>query len=282
MGSTRTGVQLAYPTSEKYLDKMPEEVIFQRKLNGERVRVEWKDNIPVLWSSCGNEMPYFFKLKEQLIENKLQGVPFDGELYCHGMSREEIHSICSRRVNLHPDENLLSLHAFDLTSENIWFYQEDRIKTLNSLYIKGEFIQKVESILAPKTELILLADQFVKEGYEGIIVRHPYAAYTPRKTRLMLKYKPNSYDIYPIIGYTEEQDIHGFPKGRLGSVLVRDSDGLVFSVGTGNALDAAGRDYWWSRRDSLTSYQAKVKHSDIKTVNGFPTCASLIEIEIIK
>ena len=280
MGSKRENVQLAYPTSEKYLDKMPEEVIFQRKLNGERVRVEWKDHTPILWSSCGNEMTYFSKLKEELCSDALMGVPFDGEMYCHGMSREEIHSICSRRVNRHPDEDLLSLHTFDVIEEEL--NQKARILALNGLFFPGNFIVKVESLLAPKTELISLADQFIKEGYEGIIVRHPEGFYTPRKTRLMLKYKPNSHDTYPIIGYTEEQDIHGFPKGRLGSVLVRDSDGLVFSVGTGNALDAAGRDYWWSRRDSLTSYQAKVKHSDIKTVNGYPTCTSLIEIEITK
>jgi ATP-dependent DNA ligase len=282
MGSKREAVQLAYPVTEKYLEKMPEEVIFQRKYNGERCRITWESNLPILWSSCGNEMPYFYRLKEELCDLKLQGVQFDGELYCHVMSREEIHSICSRRVNQHPDENLLALHAFDLVDDDELFSQRARILTLNGLYLPGEFIKKVESIFAPKTEFLNLADKFIKEGYEGIIIRHPQALYVPRKSRFMLKYKPSEKDIYPIVGYEEEEDIHGWKKDRLGSVLVKDSDGHVFSVGTGNALDATGRTYWWKHKDQLTRCVAHVKHSAIMTVNGFPTCCSLLEIEIRK
>ena len=96
----------------------------------------------------------------------------------------------------------------------------------------------------------------------------------------MLKFKRNEEDVYPIVGFQEEEDIHGWKKDRLGSILVQDSDGLVFSVGTGNALDAVGRKYWWEHRHGLTQCLARVKHSTIKTVNGFPTCTSLLKIEI--
>jgi ATP-dependent DNA ligase len=283
MGSKREGVMLAYPVDEKRLSKLPEKVIFQRKLNGERVRVEWQSNLPILYSSCGNEMPYFYKLKERLCKYNLHGVLFDGELYKHGMSREEIHSICSRRVNKHPKEDLLSLNCFDIVdNEEYGQTQRNRILFLNSLCIRGEFIKKVESILAPKKDFLIYADQFIKEGYEGVIIRHPQGLYTPRKTGLMLKFKPTEEDIYPIVGYQEEEDIHGWKKNRLGSVLVKDDDGCEFSVGTGNALDSAGRDYWWlpENRQRLTKLFARVKHSEIKTVNGFPTCTSLLKIEI--
>jgi len=279
MSSKRENVMLSYPVDEKRLSKLPDDVIFQRKLNGERVRIEWKDSLPYLYSSCGNIMPFFIKLKEELFDLKLYGINFDGEMYCHGMPRERIHSICSRRVNRHPDEDLLSLYAFDVVEEAL--NQKARILALNGLFFPGEFIVKVESIFAPKTELVSLTDQFIKEGYEGAIIRHPQGLYTPRKTGLMLKFKPTEEDVYPIVGYTEEVDIHGWNKNRLGSVQVQDSDGHIFSIGTGNALDDEGRAFWWrpEKRQTLTKLFARVKHSAIMTVNGLPTCTSLLKIE---
>lgn len=279
MGSKREGVMLAYPVDKKKLAKLPEVVIFQRKLNGERVRLEWQDGKPKLFSSCGNEMPFFKRLKEELIDYGYYDHQFDGEMYCHGMSREDIHSICSRRVNQHPDENLLSFHIFDSLIPGL--PQEERI-TRSQVPVSAEFLATVTSILAPKKHFLDYADQFIREGYEGVIIRHPRALYTPRKCNYMLKFKPTEKDVYHIVGWEEEEDIYGYPKGRLGSVMVRDDDGHIFSVGTGKALDAAGRDYWWRPENlkRLMKCRAHVKHSAIMTVNGYPTCTSLLEIEI--
>ena len=279
MGSKREGVMLAYPVDEKKLSKMPDQVIYQRKLNGERARVEWHNDKPIIFSSCGNEMPFFKEVKRELIENRLHNIPLDGEFYNHGMEREEIHSICSRRVNPSPDENKLSFHAFDIVNKEETQYMRDVY--LHAVVPKHlTFIKLVESKMALKDDLFFYADQFVKEGYEGAIIRNPRALYTPRKCNFMLKFKPTEKDVYPIVGYQEEEDIYGWMKGRLGSVLVKDDDGHVFSVGTGKALDADGRNYWWKNRDKLVGLYATVKHSTILTVNGFPTCTSLLKIEI--
>ena len=276
MGSKRTGVMLAYPLDEKKFSKLPEEVIFQRKLNGERMRVEWHSDLPVFYSSCGNEMPYFYKLKEELVELGYNGINFDGEMYCHGMDREAIHSICSRRVNQSSDEGLLKFHVFDV------IYEEVQLKRLDLIRVdkNARFIEEVESYHGNKSQMLRYADMFIKEGYEGIIVRQPLSFYTPRKCNFLLKYKPTEEDNYRIVGWEEEKDIQGRRKGRLGSVVVEDGDGALFAVGTGNALDANGRQYWWEHRDSLVGKTARVKHSTITTVNNYPTCTSLLEIII--
>lgn len=280
MGSVRTGVMLAYPVDEKRLAKMPEMVIFQRKLNGERARITWTDDgKPIILSSCGNEMPFFRKLKEELRTPALRYLELDGEFYCHGMPREEIHSICSRRVNPHPYEESLSFHVFDVIAHT--YDQNARIDFIDDLLSpEYEFIKRVNSFKDWKKELVFYTERFINEGYEGAIIRDPHAPYVPRKCNFMLKFKPTEMDRYLIVDYQEEVDKHGFLKGRLGSVLVKDDDGHVFSVGTGNALDDEGRSYWWRNRDKLKGLFAKVKHSTILTVNGFPTCTSLLEIEI--
>ena len=284
MGSKREGVMLAYPLDEKKMSKLPDTVAVQRKYDGERVRVEWNlttshylDAV-TLYSSCGNEMPYFKKLKEWLVDYGFHGINLDGEMYCHGMSREDIHSICSRRTNRHPDEDLLTLHAFDIIdySKN----QFERITALEGIPSHDNYVKKVETLIIKKEMIIHYADEFIRDGYEGVIVRNLDAFYSPRKCNYLLKWKPTEQDTYPIVGFQEEEDIYGHPKGRLGSVLVKDDDGHVFSVGTGNALDAAGRNYWWQHRRQLVGMLATVKHSSIMTVNGFPTCSSLLCIDI--
>ena len=282
MGSVRTGVMLAYPVDEKRLSKMPEKVIFQRKLNGERAKLSWTPSgDPIILSSCGNEMPFFKSFKKEISSSKLFGVELDGEFYCHGMPREEIHSICSRRKNPHPYEDSLSFHAFDIVDEDA--SQSYRTIELEELLENDlEFTKLVKSSYADKAALIPFTEQWIKDGYEGAIIRHPNALYTPRKCNFMLKFKPTEIDIYEIVGYQEEVDKYGFLKGRLGSVHVKDSDGHVFSIGTGNDLDADGRTFWWKNRDTLKGLHAKVKHSTIMTVNGFPTCTSLLSILIGK
>jgi ATP-dependent DNA ligase len=284
MGSIRECVMLAYPVDERRLAVLPEKVFMQRKLNGERARVVWSGKEPVIYSSCNNEMPFFKKVKEELKELNLFGLELDGEFYKHGMPREEIHSICSRRKNPHPNEGQLSLHIFDLPdnmSKADWT-QDNRLLYLDDLDIFSDHLSTVETVFAPKKEFLDYADLWIREGYEGAILRHPKGLYTPRKTGLMLKFKPTEQDTYPIVGFQEEVDIAGFLKGRLGAVLVKDDDGHVFSVGTGNALDAMGREYWWrpENRIRLNKCLAVVKHSPIRTVNGFPTCTSLLKIEI--
>jgi ATP-dependent DNA ligase len=281
MGSKRENIMLAHPVDEKKIKKLPEMVYFQKKYNGERVRVEWTPSGPRLISSCGNEMPFFRKIKEELCSRGLEGYALDGELYSHGMEREEIHSIASRRVNPHPDEGKLTLHAFDLIVYN-GQPQTARLSVLHSILAKekGERVISADTFYDNKSQLMYFAELFTKESFEGVIIRHPGALYTPRKCNYLLKFKPTARDTYPIIGYKEEEDIYGQPKGRLGSVIVRDNDGNTFSVGTGKALDDDGRRFWWRHRNLLTSRTATVKHSTIMTVNGYPTCTSLLEISI--
>jgi ATP-dependent DNA ligase len=282
MGSKREGVMLAYSVDEKKLSKMPDVVLFQRKLNGERARIEWTlEGEPRIISSCGNEMPFLNHIKEELINKKLYNLKLDGELYSHGLSREETHSIVSRRTKKNFDEKKIEFHVFDLIEENTDQY--NRITSLKNLGLDNNTsVKLVQTELANKSSLLDFADIYIKEGYEGIIVRHPNALYTPRKCNFMLKYKPSSEDTYKIIGYEEEISIHGEAKDTLGAVIVIDTDNRVFSVGTGKALTKESRQYWWSRRESLKGMYARVKHSEILTVNNIPTCTSLIELVITK
>jgi ATP-dependent DNA ligase len=283
MGSKREGVMLAYPVDEKKISRLPENVFFQRKLNGERARVTWDTSGPRIISSCGNEMPFLQHIKDALIKYGLDNIQFDGELYSHGMSREEIHSTVSRRVSSKnkAQEEKIEFYVFDIILENVT--QVKRLELLTSYFKILDYpVIKVETFYDNKEKMLHYASQFLAEGYEGVIVRDPEAYYTPRKCNFMLKFKPTSEDTYRIVGFEEEVSIHDEPKDTLGSLTVIDDDGKVFSVGTGKALTKESRQYWWNLRDTLKGMYATVKHSKILTVNGFPTCPSLLKIDISK
>lgn len=275
MGSKREGVMLAYPADEKRLKKLPAKVFFQTKLNGERIRI---DNNKLV-TSCNNEVPFLFRIKEELMKEGLMKYPLDGELYCHGLSREEIHSMVSRRKVWNTAEHTLEFHVFDLAVEGM--QQAERIIRLkNILPENNPAIKMVETLFDFKDNMLVHADRYISGGYEGVIIRDPEGFYIPRKTNNMLKFKPSSEDVYKIVGFEQEETIHGELKDSLGSLIVIDDDGRTFNVGTGKALTKESRERLWKEKGRLIGLWARVKHSDIVTVNGYPTCTSLLGIEI--
>jgi ATP-dependent DNA ligase len=229
-------------------------------------------------------MPFLQRIKDALVKYGFQGIQLDGELYCHGMSREEIHSTVSRRVSSKnkAQEERIEFHVFDIIMEETTQFK--RFNLLDAYFSSINMLPlvQVRTFYDKKEKMLNYAVQFLAEGYEGVIIRSPEAYYTPRKCNFMLKFKPTSEDTYRIIGYEEEVSIDGYLKETLGSLTVIDDDGKVFSVGTGKALTKESRQYWWDRRDSLKGMFATVKHSKILTVNGFPTCPSLLKIDISK
>ena len=281
----RVGVMLAHPAEQKHLDGLPKSIFVQPKLNGERCRVDWSDDRPRLLSSYGKEFVFLDRIKQALWEYPY--VCFDGELYRHGWSREKVHSVVSRKTERHTDEDRVLFHVFDIVNEE---KQYERIDTLERIEHNQSPLQ-LSPVTVVLTEHIRTRDlqeaclRHLANGFEGTIIRDPLGHYTPldpaanaHRSRALLKVKPTKTDKYLIVGFLEEVDKEGFLKNALGALIVEDKSGNRFNVGTGSALTRAGRLRYWSVRDTLPGRWAVVKHSLITTVNGYPTCTSLVEI----
>jgi DNA ligase-1 len=261
---------------EKSLRNMPEVVIVQPKLNGERCKAEWRFDLGhhVLLTSTAREFKGLSHIVYEL-RDLYPGSDVDGELYFHGWSRERIHSVASRRISPHPESGLLQYHVFDLDSPMI--KQKYRITAIQN----GQHaVRAVTHACCSKEDISKWAYDFVGRGYEGIIIRHPDAYYEEKRSKFMLKFKPTKTDRYIIVGVQQEVDKYGDPKNSLGAIKVRDREGNEFFVGSGAALTKSAREQLWLRRDMLPGRFARVKHSIILTNGGFPTCTSLVEIEI--
>jgi ATP-dependent DNA ligase len=259
----RTGIMLAYPFNVNRLHKWPKPWLVQPKINGERCRVELSPPGTVLLNSSTGLR---FESVPHIVESlRLSHIPpdlhLDGELYCHGMKLQDIHSIVSRHtVTLHPDHLKIRYYIFDLIQD---VPQYERIRTLKDLFRRKSlpFIELVPTIeVNTTTHLLTCFDYFVDEGYEGIIIRHPHKPYIPAKTVYMMKHKKRQRLTATIVGYEEEHDKHGQPKGTLGAVVAKLSPLVTVSVGSGFTADE--RIDYWLDRDKLLGQLVLIEYQE--------------------
>jgi DNA ligase 1 len=284
----RTGIQLAYPYTAKRLARwdISKQIIIQPKLNG--VRAWYDARRQKLISSSGREITSCPHIIEQLSTAILN---FDGEIYNHGYPFQHISGLS--RLDTPCTESLaLQFHVFDikipdwrggdLHVDNAtraimlknYLQYEVEPKNLPNIYIvPTTFMYAYPSLL--KAE----CNRYLAEGYEGIILRNPAAAYISKRTGNMLKLKPRHKDAYKIIGVQEEISKDGIPKNTLGAFVLDDRAGGTFNVGTGIGLTKERRKYYWERWAEIltTETYAVLKYLELSE-GGIPQQPVLVDI----
>lgn len=231
----RSGIMLCYPFEEKRLERWGYPVMVQPKLDGERARLAFDAALGYCFWSSTEELVNF-AVPHLLEAINRRGLPFgthlDGELYAHGLSFEEIHSIVSRRKTIHPDHSMIEYHVFDvLIPDCPQYLRMLRLDQLSSSFPTGIKLVPTRSAHS-LDEIWAINSHYLAEGYEGIVVRKPNNLYIPRRSTELMKFKPKQEDSYPVVGAVEEHDKFGSPKGSLGA-LICETDGDRFQVGTG-------------------------------------------------
>jgi len=271
-------IMKAYPFSEGRLSKWTPPYIVQPKYDGVRCRA-----IPIETGPTGNE--YILVSSE---ENLLYSVPhineslrhtglraeLDGELYCHGMSFEEILSITSRTVNIHSDYTKIKFHCFDIVNDQP---QMKRLILIDSLRgVSNDLIIAPFWMCETFDDVMCTYDRLIELGYEGMIVRHFQASYERKRSTYVMKFKPKKEDEYEIVGWEEEISIEGRLKGSLGSLTCNSGDGNTFSVGTGFSREL--RESLWRDRDTLKGKIAKVQYQHLTTGKNVPRFPVFVEV----
>lgn len=271
----RTGVMLAYPLEEKRLAKWTPPYITQPKLDGERCRaVVGPSGEVTLFSSEANVIESVPHINKAIRSLALRNVELDGELYAHGLPLQSIHSIISRKVELHPQFDEIGYYIFDLVNSEP---QAKRTIQLQQFPAKPPLFLVPFRICSTFEEVMSMLDWSIGEGFEGIIVRHLEATYTRRRSIYMMKFKPKRSDIYTVVGFEEEFSIHGQPKNRLGALICRAQFGEEsFNVGSG--FTAEQREALWLRRQTLPGLSVRVGYQSLTSNRGVPRSAVFIEL----
>lgn len=268
-------IMKCYPFEEKRLAKWSPPYIVQPKYDGVRCRAVPTDSGCLLLSSEGNvifSVPHINKMFDRAgLRDEL-----DGELYCHGMSFEQIISITSRTVNISPDCKDISFHCFDVVNQQ---HQTDRLIHINSMQGLGTHFQVAPFWICNNlNDIMKTYDRLVELGYEGIIVRHVLAPYERKRSTMVMKFKPKKWDVYEIVSGIEEETKDGVSKGSLGALVVKSGDGNTFKVGTGFTRDQ--RQSLWEdlQNNSLAGKSVKIcyQHLTDKKVPRFPVFVEIV------
>lgn len=288
---------LAYPAEEKRIRNFPlmeqedgtkKRMMFhQPKLNGERGRIEWFDDTPYIMSSYGNDFRFIEHIQHEIIELAMKTgdkMRLDGEIYVHGWSREEIDSALRRTKNKSARTKELQFHIFD--------YQGTEAKQYERLHKLGEidqllhqlgssFLKIVDYGVCSEDNWLTFCGDYCENGYEGIILRNPFAEYEEKRIPGLLKFKPTETDSYVIVGINEAISQDGIPKGMVGAftVLAKDEPGanVTFDVGAGK-LKHDKRKLYWDNQDKIVGKMLLVKHEILRTTNGVPIAAVAVDV----
>lgn len=271
-------IMKCYPFEESRLAKWEPPYIIQPKYDGDRCRAIPTSTGYILLSSEENIFFSVPHINEEL--NNLfkfiqpQDRPeLDAELYIHGWNHESIHSVVSRTVNLHSDYEKMQLHVFDVVNSKP---QVERLAIVEELRNVSSIVQVSPFWVANNLdELKEVYDKCVKEGYEGIIIRHFMNRYEAKRSTMIMKFKPKKMDKYRIVGWKEEVSAEGVPKGRIGSLIMSSQNGDEFGVSAG--LDHEMKQKLWVIRDELIGAWAEVHYQHL-TAKHLPKGTFNVEV----
>jgi ATP-dependent DNA ligase len=277
----RAEIMLAYPLEERRLTNpkfgWTYPIIAQPKLDGERCRAILEPGRePILLSSECNQIISVPHILDAL-RNVSEKVELDGELYAHGLSFSEIHSIVSRQSTetLHDDAWKITYNVFDIVDESA--IQAERIVALMNLELEPPIIEMPFYMCNSYEEIMENYFDFLREGYEGIILRHAFKPYVRKRSTFMLKFKPKKTDDYRIVEVIEAVSKNNHPKGMVGAFRCESLDsGDTFKAGAGT-LSHEERVAWWKQRDDLIGRYLRIQYQHL-TSAGSPRFGLALEV----
>ena len=122
-------------------------------------------------------------------------------------------------------------------------------------------------------ELQEIYKQYLAEGYEGIIIRHPFTFYNRRKVSTLLKLKPRVSEFFKITRVVEEENLQGERKGTFGAFTCVTSEGKIFSVGSGPTNYQ--RSLLWKWKNDLIGQPVKIRFQGFTKVRRVPKLLSI-------
>jgi hypothetical protein len=268
-------------------------VSVMRKIDGIRALGRLHGNKIVMRSRLNNLYPHLHHIKQEL-EGFLRYLPsyceLDGELYSLEMNFQELTSVVKRVIELHPRHSEVEYWIFDIIDPQrmVW---EDRYAMLVNAYIKyledgntAKTFRILQAYTANSPEEIdKYHNQFVSEGYEGIIIRRygcvekdrKMAEYRPNRTNNLVKYKFFQDEEVTITGY---ESCVGTEEGAI-KFIVRDIRGNEFSVRPRGSIEK--RKEWFKSGNDFIGKQLTIRFQELSTkgVPRFPVAVGLRDYE---
>lgn len=259
-------VQLAnaYDPEKKYKGMSQPLFYASRKLDG--LRCYYKSGSGQLMSRNNKPITGFEHLASSLQQicdvHELDLI--DGELYKHGLNFQKTAGIINSDKNINEDEkNQINYNIFAILGKNIKNTSvmvdilTNRIKT--NVYDSHITIVQYEIVPNNKQSIEEKCIQYVNEGYEGIMLRHPDKQYDFKRSDALLKYKMFKEMCLTIVGFEEGT---GKNIGVLGALILTNKSGTI-NCKCGSGFDEEERNTIWSDQSNWIGKIVEIKYQDI-------------------
>jgi DNA ligase 1 len=219
---------------QDYKDEVTFPVHVQPKLDGMRL-IANKDG---LWTRNGKEyksIPHIYEALKPLFDYNSDYI-FDGEVYADKYA-QDFNKICSLAKKTKPNDEDLALSAKNIEYHiyDFPFWESkfsERWAELKKVFRHGKPDRKVLKLVATfdaqtEDEVVQRYEQFIEEGYEGLMVRQD-TNYENKRTKNLLKYKEFQDAEYLIVDVVEGV---GNRSGGAGNIVCKKIDGTPFKDG---------------------------------------------------
>lgn len=226
---TLTHLPMLAQEFKKHKTKVDYPCFVQPKLDGYRMIYD-----PVSDKMITRTGKYFDILQNTDIHQQLRSLklnyPTDGELYVHNDLKFEQYGVLRKKTLAKTDEeiiNKIQYHIYDIVCDSTF---QDRNKILDEISFPSK-LKRVSTVLCnDEKELEKYHETFIKQEYEGSIVRNKKGKYICKhRSYDLLKYKNFDDGEYKIIGFTHENDTTGNNE-HLIVWICQSSTGIEFNV----------------------------------------------------
>lgn len=248
--------------TEEDLEKLRYPLLVSPKIDGIRCVIH-----PELGPVTRSLKPIPNEYTRRLLTNSmLPGA--DGELVVGDHVGENAFNMTTRGIMSHGGEPDFTFLIFDN-----YLLQDpftERLRSIETFCIPNYMKRVTHFKVNTAQELLAYEEVFIKDGYEGIMIRDPNGKYkfnrSTFKEQILIKFKRTEEDEARIIGfeekmhnaneaqknalgYTERSDHQSgwVPAGTLGALIVENPKWGTFKIGSG--FDDAFRSRIWASRD---------------------------------
>lgn len=242
-------VMLCSAYNQKLVDAIKYPAYAQLKADGMRVIIIIDNENITFYTRKGKEILLDNELKNEFLKiskGAHQSLMFDGEMLCYEndtlMNRQSGNGVLNKAVKgtiSQEEQNSIRVKLWDVIPLNV-FNGEDvcvddyktRFDLLKLIVKESDRINIIEtSVVNNIEEVNELFREYIKNGYEGIILKSFDGVWEDKRSKKCVKFK-GVYDAD--LRIVEVIEGEGKNKGKLGSIKCRTEDGgLVVNVGSG-------------------------------------------------
>lgn len=243
--------------------KKPDFVIIEPKEDGYRLFALRQGDDVTLYTRNGRIVQGFDALEQELLRLP-SGYVYDGELI------NDKFSDMQKIVFAHTTGKTATYRIFDVIPDDEFFRGASthtllqRKQTLQAYMAQQTWstlslVEWSEPVAIDSAEMNHYYEEYVQQGYEGIMVKNVQGKYTCKRSSDWMKMKPSdTYDL-PIVAVEEGT---GKNKNATGAFVVQ-FEGNTVNVGSG--LSDEQRILYWEQRDALIGRVIEIKAQEVTT-----------------